>query len=79
MRQCHSELTGEGGTFALYQGLYPPADYDYGIDRSLTYQVHEGDLTEKLLHTPAKRKASQGFRLPLLIWVRKLRLHLQTH
>ncbi|KAF8712435.1 hypothetical protein AX14_013103 [Amanita brunnescens Koide BX004] len=59
---------GEGGTFALYQGLYPPADYDYGIDRSLTYQVHEGDLTEKLLHTPAKRKASQGFRLPLLIW-----------
>ena len=62
---------GEGGTFALYQGLYPPADYNYEIDRTLTYQEHKGDLVEKLRNAPVQRKISQKLRLPLLVWVRK--------
>ncbi|KAF8343267.1 potassium transporter [Amanita rubescens] len=58
----------EGGTFALYQGLYPPADYDYEIDRTLTYQEHKGDLVEKLRNASVQRKISQKLRLPLLVW-----------
>ena len=72
MRQFNSESIGEGGTFALYQGLCPSVDYDYEIDRNLTYQEHKSDLAEKLRRTPAKRKISQGLRVPLLIWVRKV-------
>ncbi|KAF8343268.1 potassium transporter [Amanita rubescens] len=59
---------GEGGTFALYQGLYPPADYDYETDRTLTYQEHKSDLVEKLRNAPVQRKISRKLRLPLLVW-----------
>ncbi|KAK2467234.1 hypothetical protein APHAL10511_000783 [Amanita phalloides] len=59
---------GEGGSFALYQGLYPPKDYDYEIDRTLTYHTHRSDLTEKLQHSPIKRQISEVYHLPILIW-----------
>ena len=62
---------GEGGTFALYQGLYPPADYDYETDRTLTYQEHKSDLVEKLRNSPIYRKIPHKLRLPLLVWVRE--------
>ncbi|KAJ6621773.1 potassium transporter [Mycena sp. CBHHK59/15] len=52
---------GEGGSYALYQGLYPPEDSDGNLDRTLT-----GDS-----YKVASRKSStisERFRLPLLFW-----------
>ncbi|KAJ7029293.1 potassium transporter [Mycena alexandri] len=52
---------GEGGSYALYQGLYPPEDYDGNLDRTLT-----GDSYKVASHTPTT--ISERFRLPLLAW-----------
>ena len=53
---------GEGGTFALFQGIYPPAEKDFDADRTLT-----GDSSK----VPQKKgKLTQKLRWPLLIWVR---------
>ncbi|KAJ7451614.1 potassium transporter [Mycena latifolia] len=52
---------GEGGSYALYQGLFPPDDHDGNLDRTLT-----GDS-----YKVASRKGStisERFRLPLLAW-----------
>jgi len=62
---------GEGGTFALFQGLYPPEEKDFDADRTLT-----GDslkFSTKGKHGP---KISQGIRWPLLAWVRLNHCHL---
>ncbi|KAF8631980.1 hypothetical protein AX15_002091 [Amanita polypyramis BW_CC] len=64
---CFGTGEGEGGTFALYQGLYPPADYDYGIDRTLTYQEYEGD-SRRISSSTYRYRISKGFHLPILIW-----------
>ncbi|KAF8139183.1 potassium transporter [Mycena galopus ATCC 62051] len=52
---------GEGGSYALYQGLYPPEEHDGDLDRTLT-----GD-SYKLANRPSST-ISERFRLPLLAW-----------
>nr|GAT52232.1 predicted protein [Mycena chlorophos] len=52
---------GEGGPYALYQGLYPPPDYDSDLDRTLT-----GD--SYMAASRKKSSISERFRLPLLAW-----------
>ena len=58
------QRTGEGGSFALYQGLYPRKESDIDADRTLTGDTffHEPISTKQTL----KEKA----RWPLLFWVR---------
>ncbi|KAJ7069610.1 potassium transporter-domain-containing protein [Mycena amicta] len=51
---------GEGGPYALYQGLYPPPDHDGDLDRTLT-----GD---SYMAASRKSSISERFRLPLLAW-----------
>ncbi|KAJ7131679.1 potassium transporter [Mycena crocata] len=52
---------GEGGPYALYQGLYPPEDHDGNLDRTLTGESYK---------VPSRRSStiSERFRLPLLAW-----------
>ncbi|KAJ7134907.1 potassium transporter [Mycena epipterygia] len=52
---------GEGGSYALYQGLYPPDDFDGNLDRTLT-----GDSFKTTSHKHST--ISERFRLPLLGW-----------
>lgn len=52
---------GEGGSFALYQGLYPRKQPDVDADRTLTGE----SFTESIPKTSFKEKA----RWPLLLWV----------
>ena len=59
---------GEGGSFALYQGLYPGAEKDFDADRTLTGESHEH-------HRPLSEHSisfKDRIRFPLLIWVRQL-------
>lgn len=61
---------GEGGTFALYQGLYPPTPLDFDADRTLTGD--SGDY--KVKSTPKTGRAlGETVRWPLLVWVSRLR------
>ncbi|KAF9481220.1 potassium transporter [Pholiota conissans] len=53
---------GEGGSFALYQGLYPRKELDMDADRTLT---GESNFTNEL---PKKRTIKDKARWPLLIW-----------
>lgn len=55
--------TGEGGTFALYQGLYPPEDVDSDADRTLT-----GDSVQKSTWSTSSR-VKKALQMPLLVWV----------
>ncbi|KAG6860099.1 hypothetical protein C0995_015732 [Termitomyces sp. Mi166 len=57
-------VEGEGGNFALYQGLFPPADKDYNADRTLTGD----DLIETSSEESGKPRISKIFRWPLLVW-----------
>ncbi|KAF7364932.1 hypothetical protein MVEN_00363800 [Mycena venus] len=52
---------GEGGSYALYQGLYPPDHHDGNLDRTLT-----GDSYKVASHKNST--ISERFRLPLLAW-----------
>ena len=52
---------GEGGSFALFQGLYPPPHEDVDNDRVLT-----GDSTKPV---PTSGHIPNRFRWPLLTWV----------
>ncbi|KAF7348337.1 hypothetical protein MSAN_01787700 [Mycena sanguinolenta] len=52
---------GEGGSYALYQGLYPPEDHDGNLDRTLTGDTYK-DASNKA------STISERFRLPLLAW-----------
>lgn len=56
---------GEGGSFALYQGLFPPADKDYDEDRTLTGESLTG---ETLSDYSGGRRISKKLRWPMLIW-----------
>lgn len=58
---------GEGGTFALYQGLFPPPDEDHAVDRSLTIDYQEYKTREPV-NTFKKRRISQALKFPLLVW-----------
>jgi len=52
---------GEGGSFALYQGLYPRKELDANADRTLT-----GD--SRIDSVSAKKTVYEKVRWPLLIW-----------
>ncbi|TCD67128.1 hypothetical protein EIP91_000468 [Steccherinum ochraceum] len=52
---------GEGGTFALFQGLYPPEDKDFDADRTFT----EDEYKSSPMSTS---KTPSRLRWPLLIW-----------
>lgn len=57
---------GEGGSFALYQGLFPPREIDYDDDRTLT-----GISLDKEGSSPPTRKSFKDhLRWPLLVLVR---------
>ncbi|KIK69708.1 hypothetical protein GYMLUDRAFT_34109 [Collybiopsis luxurians FD-317 M1] len=53
---------GEGGSFALYQGLYPPEGKDNDVDRTLT-----GESFIKSTHSTSSR-LKRAIRKPLLVW-----------
>lgn len=55
---------GEGGSFALFQGLYPPPRQDIDSDRVLT-----GDSAYKAKSVSNSGHISNRFRWPLLVWV----------
>ena len=55
---------GEGGSFALFQGLYPPPREDADSDRVLT-----GDSAYKTKSFTASGHIPNRFRWPLLTWV----------
>lgn len=66
---------GEGGSFALFQGLYPPPREDIDGDRVLT-----GDSAYKSKSVSSTGHISSRFRWPLLAWVgRRLRLYPNLH
>ncbi|KLO05737.1 potassium transporter [Schizopora paradoxa] len=52
---------GEGGTFALYHGLYPPKVHDVNMDRTLTGETLVADRRPK-------KSFMNVIRWPLLIW-----------
>ncbi|KAJ7600944.1 potassium transporter [Mycena floridula] len=56
---------GEGGTFALYQGLYPPEDKDFDGDRTLTGDSY---MQEKGTSSTQTSRLHDKMRWPLLIW-----------
>lgn len=62
---------GEGGSFALYQGLYPAAKEDFDADRTLTGESQDQRLRPLSEHS---RSFKDRIRLPLLLWVRLLSL-----
>ena len=62
-------LVGEGGTFALYQGLYPKDDSDYDADRTLTGDSSNYPSTK----APGAGYLKNTFRWPLLVWVSLIR------
>ncbi|PPQ85166.1 hypothetical protein CVT25_004173 [Psilocybe cyanescens] len=53
---------GEGGSFALYQGLYPREDVDVDADRTLTGETLNGQENQK------PRTLKEKARWPLLLW-----------
>ncbi|KAF9561755.1 potassium transporter [Agrocybe pediades] len=53
---------GEGGSFALYQGIYPREDIDFDSDRTLT-----GDTIGKK-ELAKSRTVKETIRWPLLLW-----------
>jgi KUP system potassium uptake protein len=55
---------GEGGSFALFQGLYPPPREDIDGDRVLT-----GDSAYRSKSVSNAGQLSGRFRWPLLAWV----------
>ena len=57
-------IAGEGGTFALFHGLYPPQRVDYSKDRVLT-----GDFISDPDNHYHSRDLLRRLRWPLLIWV----------
>lgn len=61
-----NSISGEGGSFALFQGLFPPVDTDYDADRTLT-----GDSVnnETLSEFSGGRHIKRKYRWPLLVWV----------
>jgi hypothetical protein len=58
---------GEGGTFALFQGLFPPEHEDFDSDRTLTGDSFNKTATGDKSSTG--RKLKEAFTWPLFIWV----------
>ncbi|KAF8627441.1 hypothetical protein AX17_006255 [Amanita inopinata Kibby_2008] len=61
---------GEGGTFALYQTLFPPDDDDHEADRTLTLDNHEHKFPpdQQPSFQSDKRRIGKHLRWPLLFW-----------
>ncbi|KAM6494400.1 Potassium transporter [Amanita muscaria] len=64
---------GEGGTFAIYQSLYPPADDDTEADRTLTVDSSYQDKGHSDIRTifsvnGKQRRISKTIQWPLLVW-----------
>ncbi|SJL07638.1 uncharacterized protein ARMOST_10988 [Armillaria ostoyae] len=57
---------GEGGSFALYQGLYPPKEKDYEADRTLTGDY--GQELKRMSPGPVNATLKEKLRWPLLLW-----------
>lgn len=57
-------FSGEGGTYALFQGLFPPKHNDFDDDRTLT-----GDSFKKQGSESSSSKLSPKLWWPLLIMV----------
>lgn len=55
---------GEGGSFALYQGIYPRAEKDHDADRTLTGESVSSYGAMK------KNSLKSKIQFPLLLWVR---------
>jgi KUP system potassium uptake protein len=62
----HLSFVGEGGTFALYQGLFPRAQEDPDADRVLTGETYKGRKND----TSTSPRIAKYWKWPLLIWVR---------
>ncbi|KAK7685859.1 hypothetical protein QCA50_011206 [Cerrena zonata] len=62
---CITSHIGEGGTFALYQGLFPPKHIDADSDRALTTYETTGTSD---LKASRKSTISPKLRWPLMIW-----------
>lgn len=58
-------MQGEGGSFALYQGVYPPEERDVDSDRVLT-----GDSVTLQTSVGSRGKLIKKLRWPLFVWVR---------
>jgi KUP system potassium uptake protein len=58
-------LEGEGGSFALYQGLFPAREVDYDEDRTLTGV----SLDTEGRSPPVRRTFKERLRWPLLLLV----------
>ena len=81
--QCYSLHlhTGEGGTFALYQGLYPPDRHAAGVEDASVSSESNGDGGEKALALSvtatgmpvSTSTASPRYKWPLFVWVRARR------
>jgi len=67
---------GEGGTFALYQSLYPPADDDNEADRTLTVDSSNLEKGHSDIHTifsiGKQSRISKKIQWPLLVWWRSV-------
>lgn len=59
-------MLGEGGSFALFQGLFPPVDKDYDADRTLTGDSYNMNASTK---SHGSGRLKESLRWPLLIWV----------
>ncbi|TFK33003.1 potassium transporter [Crucibulum laeve] len=57
---------GEGGSFALYMGLYPAKDKDFDADRTLTGESYHGKEFKETL--PFSMRLKNKARWPLLLW-----------
>lgn len=64
LSKCLNICLGEGGSFALYQGLYPPREVDADADRTLT-----GDHTFGGKQQTEPKSFKAKIRWPLLLWV----------
>lgn len=65
-----TEATGEGGTFALYQGLYPP-ELDYSDEDSLLESptAKESEAVSYVNPNAQLSTISPKYRWPLFVWV----------
>ncbi|KAF9525089.1 potassium transporter [Crepidotus variabilis] len=60
---CFGTKEGEGGTFALYLGIYPPREVDFDDERTLTGFSHDDTFLSS-----ASRTIKEKMRWPLLLW-----------
>lgn len=67
----YSICAGDGGTFALYQGLYPPNELNGDADRTLTGETLNNDASAKRVDDNASfsMRLKSKSQVILLVWV----------